>query len=82
VPVRSARSLRDDVHRLIAIEAVRQKLKQRQFAWVWITARQARADAVLELFKKFDVGKAPVTPVVMPELISIGRDRKVVSKVN
>lgn len=79
-PSRSARSIRDDVHRLIQIVAIRTKLKQRQFGWVWITARQSRADVVLEHFKKFDVGRAPVEAVVMPELLSIVNEQKEFAK--
>jgi hypothetical protein len=71
VPMRSARSLRDDVLRMLAFDRVKNKLKQANFGWFWITARQSRADAVMEKFKTFDVRNAPVTVVVMPELVAV-----------
>ncbi len=71
VPMRSARSLRDDVIRMVAFETVQRKLKQANFGWFWITARQSRADAVMTQFKTFDVRNAPVTVVVMPELLAV-----------
>ena len=71
VPMRSARSLRDDVLRMVAIEAVKHKLKQANFGWFWITARQSRADAVMTHFKTLDVRNAPLTVVVMPELVAV-----------
>jgi len=71
VPMRSARSLRDDVLRMLAIDTVKSKLKHANFGWFWITARQSRADAVTTMFKTFDVRSAPVTVVVMPELVAL-----------
>ncbi len=71
VPMRSARSLRDDVLRIVAFDMVKNKLKQANFGWFWITARQSRADAVMKQFKTFDVRSAPVTVVVMPELVTV-----------
>lgn len=71
VPMRSARSLRDDVLRMVAFDAVKRKLKQANFGWFWITARQSRADAVMTQFKTFDVRNAPVTVMVMPELVAL-----------
>ncbi len=71
VPTRSARSLRDDVLRMVAFDTVKSKLKQANFEWFWITARQSRADAVMALFRAFDVRCAPVTVVVMPELVAL-----------
>ncbi len=71
VPMRSAKSLRDDVLRMVALDIVKSKLKQANFGWFWISARQSRADAVMSLFKTFDVRCAPVTVVVMPELVAL-----------
>lgn len=71
VPKRSAKSLRDDVLRVVALDTVKSKLKQANFGWFWITARQSRADAVMALFKTLDVRNAPVTVVVMPELVAL-----------
>ena len=71
VATRSARSLRDDVLRMVAFKGIKALLKQRNFEWFWITARQSRADAVMTQFKTYDVRKAPVTAVVMPELVAL-----------
>lgn len=71
VPMRSVRSIRDDVVRAIGVEAIKEKLKQKRFEWYWVTARQSRAENVMKLFKNLDVGKAPVRAVVMPELLSL-----------
>lgn len=71
VPMRSARSIRDDVVRSVSVVGIREKVKQKRFEWYWITARQSRADAVMKLFKTLDVGKARVTTVVMPELLPL-----------
>ena len=71
-PVRSAQVLRHDVLRLIKFVSIRERLKSKQFELAWVTATQARADAVMSHFRSYDrIGKAPIKVFVFSELVPL-----------
>ena len=71
-PIRSAQTLRHDAFRLAGFEQLRNAFKAKTFEFSWVTATQARANAVMKHFTAYSkVGKAPIRVCVYPELVPL-----------
>ena len=71
-PSRMAQQLRTDVFRVVKVDAICELIRQRRFELVLVVCTQARANAILELFKSYErVGATPIRTIVLPELIPL-----------
>ena len=71
-PSRAAQAIRGDILRFARHPNLALVMKRQRFEYLWITATQARADAVLAHFRTYArVGKSQFTIVVMPKLLPL-----------